>query len=174
MTGSIILISLLLSQSPTVPAEENSRPARETAQTLIDFDVKDADVLDILRLLAKVGDFNLIADPEVRCQFTLALTAVSWRQLMELTLKSCRLGEDRLGENLIRVATLVQLTREQEERRRYEEEKRLSGPLQTSYRQLSYARARDLAPILQKTLSPRGDVAFDERTNTLIITDIGR
>jgi len=173
VTVSMMLLGLLLFQSSPVAWERNSQPG-ETSETLIDVDVKDASVLDILRLLAKLGDFNLVADPEVRCQFTLALKAVTWRQVMELTLRSCRLGEDRMGENLIRVATLTQLTREQAERRKYEEEKRLSGPLQTSYRQLSYARARDLAPILQKTLSPRGDVAFDERTNTLIITDVAR
>jgi type IV pilus assembly protein PilQ len=93
---------------------------------------------------------------------------------MKLSLRSCRLGEDRLGENLVRVAPLEQLTREQQERRKYEEEKSLAGPLRTTYRRLSYARARDLAPLLQKSLSPRGQIAFDERTNTLIITDIAR
>ncbi len=173
MTMSTVLLSLLLVQSSTVPAEGNSQAA-EASEILIDLDMKDADVLDILRLIAKLGDFNLIADPEVRCQFTLALKAVTWRRVMELTLRNCRLGEDRMGENLIRVATLAQLTREREERRKYEEEKRLSGPLQTSYRRLSYARARDLAPVLQKTLSPRGEVAFDERTNTLIIRDVAQ
>ncbi len=173
MTVSMMLLGLLLLQSSTVAGERNSQPG-ETSETLIDLDVKDANVLDILRLLAKLGDFNLVADPEVQCRFTLALKAVTWREVMELTLRSCGLGEDRMGENLIRVATLAQLTREQEERRKYEEEKRLSGPLQTSYRRLSYARARDLAPILERTLSPRGGVAFDERTNTLIITDVAQ
>jgi len=60
------------------------------------------------------------------------------------------------------------------ERRNYEEQKSLTGPLRTTYRRLSYARARDLAPLLQKSLSPRGEIAFDERTNTLIITDVAR
>ena len=173
MTPSTVLLSLLLLQSPNVPAERSSQPG-ESSETLIDLDVKDANVLDILRLLAKVGDFNLVADPEVQCQFTLAVKTVTWRQVMELTLRNCRLVEDRMGENLIRVATLARLTQERAERRKYEEEKRQSGPLQTSYRRLSYARARDLAPVLQRTLSPRGEVAFDERTNTLIITDIVR
>ena len=64
--------------------------------------------------------------------------------------------------------------REHEERRKYEKEKRLAGPLRTTYQKLAYGRARDIAPILEKFLSPRGSVVFDERTNTLIITDVAR
>jgi type IV pilus assembly protein PilQ len=143
-------------------------------ETLIDLDVKDANVLDILRLLAELGDINMVADPDVACRFTLKLKAVTWRQVMDVTLRSCRLGEERMGENLVRVAPLQQLTQEHQNRRKYEEEKSLAGPLQTTYRRVSYARARDLAPLLEKFLSPRGEVAFDERTNTLIITDVAR
>jgi type IV pilus assembly protein PilQ len=162
-----VILSVVLLQNP-------AESPREDAETLIDLDVKDANVLDILRLLAKLGDFNLVADPEVHCRLTLSLKEVRWRQVMEVTLRSCRLGEDAMGENLVRVATLEQLRREGQERRQYEEEKGLAGPLQTTYRRLSYARARDLAPLLEKTLSPRGEISFDERTNTLIITDIVR
>ena len=167
MTLPHAILSLLLLPAPTPGAPEE-------AEALIDVDVKDANVLDILRLLARLGDFNLVADADVQCRFTLSLRAVTWRQVMELTLRSCRLGEERMGENLIRVAPLDQLTRERKERRNYEEQKSLAGPLRTTYRRLSYARARDLGPLLQKSLSPRGEIAFDERTNTLIITDVAR
>ena len=143
-------------------------------ETLIDIDVKDADVLDILRLFAEVGGFNLVADPDVSCQPTLKLKEVPWPQVLELVLRTCRLEQERLGDNLVRVATARQLRQEYEERRRYEEEKRFAGPLETTYRKLAYARAQELTPILQKFLSPRGSVVFDERTNTLIITDVAR
>jgi type IV pilus assembly protein PilQ len=166
VTVLVVVLGLFLSQSP--------EPNNDGAEALINLDVKDADVLDILRLLARLGDFNLVADSDVRCRFTLSLESVTWQQVMELTLRSCRLGEERLGDNLVRVAGVEQLAREQQERRRYEEEKSLAGPLQTTYRRLSYARARDLAPLLERTLSPRGEIAFDDRTNTLIITDVAR
>ncbi len=162
MIGAVLL-SLALVQTPTANAE-----------TLIDLDVKDADVLDVMRLLAEIGEFNLVADPEVSCNATLKLRAVPWPQVLELVLRTCGLVEDRIGENVFRVATSEQLRREHEERRKYEEEKRLAGPLKTTYRKLAYGRARDLAPILEKFLSSRGSVVFDERTNTLIITDVAR
>ena len=37
---------------------------------------------------------------------------------------------------------------------------------------LSYAQAAELAPLIKKFLSPRGEVIFDARTNTLIVTDV--
>jgi type IV pilus assembly protein PilQ len=160
MTATLILL-LALSQAPD-------------AETSIDIDVKEADVLDVLRLLAEVGELNLVADPDVSCKATLKLTDVPWPQVFELVLRTCGLAQDRMGDNLVRVATTEQLRKEYEERRRYEEEKSLAGPLRTTYRRLAYARARDLAPILEKFLSPRGSVVFDERTNTLIITDVSR
>ena len=39
-------------------------------------------------------------------------------------------------------------------------------------RELSYARASDVQGLINRNLSARGDVVIDERTNTLIITDL--
>lgn len=158
-----VLLSMALAQTPAASAE-----------TLIDLDVKDADVLDVMRLLAEVGELNLVADAEVSCTVTLTLRAVPWPQVLDIVLRTCGLVQDRIGDNVVRVATSEQLRREAEERRKYDEEKRLAGPLQTTYRKLAYGRAKELAPVLEKFLSPRGSVVFDERTNTLIITDVAR
>ena len=164
MTKALLLMGLLMQ-----PLKQPPEP-----DALIDLDVKEADVLDLLRLLAEVGGFNLVADPEVSCSLTLKLREVPWPQVLQLALRTCRLEQERLGENLVRVATSEQLRKEYEQRRKYEEEKALSGPLVTTFERLSYARARELAPVLEKFLSPRGSVVFDERTNTLIITDVAR
>jgi type IV pilus assembly protein PilQ len=164
------MMALLLASSLIF---QNASPA-QVAETLIDIDLKDADALDISRLLAEVGNFNLVADPEVRCRLTLKLEAVAWPTVLELLLKSCRLGMERLGKNVIRIASMDQLTRELEQKRKYEDEKKLARPLTTTYRRLAYARAGEIAPLVEKFLSPGGQVTFDERTNTLIITDVNR
>jgi type IV pilus assembly protein PilQ len=160
-----LLLSLLLVTSPEPPGGD---------ETGIDIDVKDADVLDVLRLLAEIGELNLAADPDVSCSVTVKLKGVPWPQVLDLVLKTCRLEQDVLGPNLVRVATVAQLQKEYEERRKYAEEKKLAGPLETTYIKLAYARARELAPMLEAFVSARGSVVFDERTNTLIITDVRR
>jgi type IV pilus assembly protein PilQ len=148
-----------------------SQPSQETR---IDIDLKDADVTDILRLLAEVGQFNLAVDPEVKCKLTLTLKSVPWPEVLETALRACRLERESIGERLIRVAPLEQIRRELEEKRRYEEQKELSGPRRTSYRRLSYGRAKEIAPLIRKFLSARGEVFFDERTNTLVILDVAK
>ena len=167
-----MMTALLTFMLLSTQAQTQTRPAREDKEALIDIDVKEADVLDVLRLLAEVGGLNLAADPEVSCNATLKLRQVPWTQVLDLVLRTCGLAKDELGPNLVRVATSERLRKEYEERRKYEDEKALSGPLTTTYVKLAYARAQDIAPMLARFVSPRGSVVFDARTNTLIITDI--
>ena len=115
MTSMLRFVLFALLAGAGSPGPEPERDA----ETVIDIDVKDADVLDVLRLLAEVGELNLVADPDVSCELTLKLTSVPWPQVLELVLATCRLEQDRLGDNLVRVATAEQLRREYEERRRY-------------------------------------------------------
>ncbi len=170
--SSILLSFLMLSSSLSSAAYQ--APASPNEDARIDIDVKDADVVDVLRLIAEIGELNLVADPDVSCEATLKLQAVPWPQVLDVVLRSCGLAEEWLGKNLLRVATSKQIREEYAERRKYDEEKRLSGPLSTRYRRLAYARAEAIAPILEKFLSARGSVVYDERTNTLIITDVAR
>jgi type IV pilus assembly protein PilQ len=154
--------------------QEPAAASESTQETLIDIDVREADARDVLRLLAEVGGFNLAVDPGVTCDATLKLKQVPWPQVLDLVLRTCGLEQERLGENLVRVAPAEEIRKEYQERRKYQEEKALAGPLETRYVRLAYARAKDVAPMLSKFLSPRGSVVFDERTNTLIVTDIRR
>jgi type II secretory pathway component GspD/PulD (secretin) len=66
---------------------------------------------------------------------------------------------------------VARLRAEVSERRRYEEERALTGRRSVSAFRLSYARAAEMAPLVKKFLSPRGEVVYDSRTNTLIIID---
>ena len=158
-----LALSLVLSGSL---ASANDGEARIT------LDFKDADVVDIVRLLAQVGDFQVVVDPGVNCKLTLALKDVRWVQALDLSLKSCGLAYDEEGD-VFRIAPVAKLTAERAEQRKLAEERALNRPLRTRTFRLSYARAAEVAPIVQKSLlSPRGSVWFDARTNTLFIQDI--
>jgi type IV pilus assembly protein PilQ len=140
------------------------------AEARISLDVKDADVVDVIRLLAEVGSFQIVIHPGISCKLTMSLKEVSWPTVLDLALKTCGLGQDEEGD-VVRVAKVAQLTAEAAERRKFDEERRLAAPQQVSYQRLSYARAQELAPIVKRFLSPRGEVVYDTRTNTLIIID---
>jgi type IV pilus assembly protein PilQ len=164
-----LLVSLGLAAS-AVAAPLPGRPS-PSAETRISIDFKDADILDVIRLMAEVGNFQVVVDPGVSCKLTLKLKEVPWDAALDVVLRSCGLGQD--AENgIVRVAPVARLTEEAAALRRFDEEKKLDRPLRTTRYRLSYAKATELAPLIKKFLSPRGEVVVDARTNTLIITDI--
>lgn len=152
-------------------APRAGRAAEPSAETRISIDFKDADILDIVRLMAEVGDFQLVADPGISCKLTLNLKEVPLQTAFDVILRSCGLGYEDDG-GIVRVAPTARLAAEHAEARKLEEARALNRPLRTRIVRLSYARAAEVAPLLKRFLSPRGDVAFDARTNTLFVTDI--
>lgn len=157
--------------SPVLAAPGVTAPSPAPAEARVSVDFKDADVVDIVRLMSEVGNFQVVVDPGVSCKLTLKLKEVPWDAALDVALRVCGLGSE--SENgIVRVAPVAKLTAENAERRKFAEEQKLNRPLRTIRYTLSYARAADVAPLIKKFLSPRGDVVFDARTNTLIITDI--
>lgn len=146
-------------------------PAQAPVDTRISFDVKDADIVDVVRLLSEVGSFQVVVDPGTSCKLTLKLNQVPWPTVLNVALKVCGLGQEE--ENaIVRVAPVARLAAEHAAQRRLADERALSGPLKTTTYKLAHGRAADLAPLIKKFLSPRGEVYFDQRTNTLIIRDV--
>jgi hypothetical protein len=75
---------------------------RAPAVPRLSIDVKDANVLDSVRLLADVGGFQAVADPGVSCTLTLALKDVDWPTVLDVALRSCGLAEERDGQRRAR------------------------------------------------------------------------
>ena len=163
------LAVLLLAASGAAPARPAPRPATEEARISVDF--KDADILDIVRLMAELGNFQVVAHPGITCKLTLKLKEVPLDTAVDLALKTCGLGYEE-SSGIYRIAPTATLAAEHAATRKLAEEQKLNRPLKTRRYRLSYARAAEMAPLVKKFLSPRGEVIFDARTNTLIVTDI--
>ncbi len=134
-------------------------------------DIKDIDIRDLLRYIADFAGLNLIVDSSVQGTATYRFKNIPWDQALDIILKDKGLGSE-LQNGVLRVATLDKFRKEAEERRKLKEEKELSVDTQTIAKSLSYAKAKDAEPILKSFLSKRGQIIVDERTNTVIITDI--
>ncbi|MBX3217790.1 MAG: secretin and TonB N-terminal domain-containing protein, partial [Labilithrix sp.] len=74
----------------------------------IDLDLKDADIHNILRLLADVGRVNIVTADDVSGNVTIRMRNVPWDQALDVVLQAKGLGMVRSG-NLIRVAPLATL-----------------------------------------------------------------
>ncbi|MCC6748609.1 MAG: type IV pilus secretin PilQ [Deltaproteobacteria bacterium] len=137
----------------------------------IDLDFKDADIHNILRLLSDVGNVNIITSDAVRGSVTIRMKNVPWDQALDVILRAKGLGQVREG-NLLRVAPIQDLEKERESEIARQKQVLLLQPLETRLLPLSYAQASAVLPQLQYTMSPRGRLTFDERTNTIIARDI--
>ncbi len=137
----------------------------------ISIDIKDGDILDILRHIGAISGFNVVVDPEVRGTVTLHLENVPWDQVLDIILKNNGLGKEFQG-NVMRIATMDKLRREEEARKLLREAQIDAAPLHTRVVYLSYADAGSMKTLLEKNLSRRGHMTVDNRTNSVIITDL--
>ena len=159
----------------TSPSRFASRTISDGSQRYsgkkISLNFKDADLKDVFRIFHEISGYNIVLDPSVSGNVTIVLENVPEDQALDIILKNN--GLDKIFENnVIRIASTTKLSQEAAARKTLQEAKELEEQPTTFTRALSYARAKDVAPIVKRMMSKRGDVATDDRTNTLIISDI--
>jgi len=136
-----------------------------------DFSFKNADISNILKFISKITGLNMVIDPDVTGRFTCELVQVPWDQALELILKVNGLDMVQEG-NILRIGKVEKLAQESKRRQELRDAREMEGNLEVSTRTLSYAKVKDVQAILKKQMSPRGELVIDERTNTLIISEL--
>ncbi len=148
-------------------------PEKVYAGRKLSLDFKDADIKNILRLIAEVSNLNVIAGDDVTGKVTMRLVDVPWDQALEIILQSRSLGMTRVG-NVVRIAPLETLKKEVQAELEAKRSKERLEDLVMELVPVNYAAAKEIVPQVKSVLSDRGDVKVDERTNTLIVKDIAR
>jgi len=147
-------------------------------------DFKDADINNLLRIIAEVSGMNVVAGDDVRGKVTIRLVNVEWQQALDVILKINNLGYE-LDGNIIRVAPLSKLEAERKARedvrvaaaRAREAEQRAQvqvEPLVTKVVPVNYAKASEVMGKLDrlKTLGRvDASIVVDDRTNSLIVQE---
>jgi type IV pilus assembly protein PilQ len=137
----------------------------------IDLDLKDADVHNVLRLLADVGQVNIVTADNVSGTITIRMRNVPWDQALDVVLQAKGLGVVQRA-NMLRVAPLADLEKERElQIARRQQEVKLA-PLETRLIPVSYAQAAEIQDRAKPLLSERGSIAVDDRTNVMIVRDL--
>jgi type IV pilus assembly protein PilQ len=137
----------------------------------IDLDLKDADVHNVLRLLADVGQVNIVTADNVTGTITIRMRNVPWDQALDVVLQAKGLGVVQRA-NMLRVAPLADLEKERElQIARRQQEVKLA-PLETRLIPVSYAQASEIQDRAKPLLSERGSIAVDDRTNVMIVRDL--
>jgi type IV pilus assembly protein PilQ len=138
---------------------------------LISLDLQDTDIDNALRIIAEVSNLNIIASDDVTGKVTLRLIDVPWDQALDVILKTNGLDKVQEG-NVIRIAPIERLRQEREALKQARQAEDELEPLQVQYVRVSYAKASAIKPILDSVVTERGSIAFDERTNQIIVKDI--
>ncbi len=173
-------------QAPSIRTPQTAEEAKYRGQP-ITLDFKDADIRDVLRIIAEINDFNLVLHPEVSGRVTVRLINVPWDQALDIILKLNNLAVEIEG-NIMRVGSSTSFQREIEAKR-LEQEQRLAAletqkklePLRTEIITLNFADPAQIVTVIEGVIAGRregqpagprrGTITVDARTKTLIVQD---
>ena len=140
----------------------------------ISLDFQDVPVRQVLQIIAQLNGFNLVTTDSVNGAVTLNLNNVPWDQALDMILKIRGLDK-RIEGNILLIAPRDELNAQETAELQAQQQVQQLIPLTNKNVSINYAKASDLATLLRSAngglLSPRGSVAVDERTNTLLIRD---
>ncbi|MFK5927213.1 MAG: type IV pilus secretin PilQ [Desulfuromusa sp.] len=131
----------------------------------------NAEVRDILRLIAEISDLNIIASDEVKGNVTLRLIDVPWDQALELILDVTGLGMVQEG-NVVRVLPKDKIRSMKEAELTAVRSQEKLEPLVTEVVTVSYADLGKISGPVKEVLSDRGHITEDSRNKLLIVTDV--
>jgi type IV pilus assembly protein PilQ len=162
--NGLVVVDLGLHPTMPVPVIENKDQFSDKRLTLY---VKDADLTDIIRMIASQFDLNILATQDVKSVITVRLNDVPLRQGLDAVLKAglCNMVEDKQGIIVVKP-----------------EKKQMFGETHVRVYELNYAEAVDVQKMMTKMLSPIGnvdvgyrrvaDAGGSNRTNIVVVTDI--
>src|SRR5262250_2435896 len=104
----------------TTPPAAPAVPAPTNGQRLISFDFKDADVVNLLRILAAESNKNVVIGDDVKGKMSISLRNVPWDLALDTILETRGLRKIE-KDNVLRIVSIEQLTKEREAAARVEE-----------------------------------------------------
>lgn len=173
-------------------AQKVASDARRYSGRPVTFNFQDVPVRTVLQLIAEESNLNIVASDTVQGNVTLRLVNVPWDQALDIVLRAKGLDKRRDGA-VVWVAPQPELAKFEQDK----EDARIAienrEDLTTDYIQINYHNAAAIFKALTEAkgvgssgggsgggnsqnengfLSPRGRIVADERTNTLMISDI--
>ena len=174
--GLGILVVALLAAAVVAPAVAQSSATStvgltRTATGSFSLDVDGADLRTVLRAIAEFSGRNIVLGQNARGTVRITLKNVAWQDALKAVLRANGLDYVEDGA-VIRVDEASKLNAEKVERETANARTLELVPLETRIVKLNYANAGELTQPLSATLSKRGSIQVEKRTNSLILTDL--
>lgn len=142
---------------PVVPTE---RAPVSVVGRPISIDLENADILTVMRALSEYAGVNIVAGKDVKGTVTVRLHNVPWHQALEIILKAAGYTY-REDPGIIRVDTADNLDKQD-----------YDLPLSSKIYKLEFANPAEMLNKIQAMLSPKGKANIDERTNSVVVTEV--
>jgi len=125
-------------------------------------DLKNMDILDVLKLISQKSGLNIIAGQKVKGRVTVFLKDIEVREALRIIVES-------YGWSYVQNNGIMQVMTDQEYETKYGYH--FGQKMETRIKQLSYAKAADVAAVLSQMKSSSGKVIIDQNSGILILTD---
>lgn len=139
----------------------------------ISVDFQDADLHAVFRLIAEVGNLNIVVSDKVKGTVTLKVKQIPWDQLLDIVLANNGLGMMKLG-NVIRIAPIEELKAETDKFKDYLttlKDIQEKGPLKIRTFQLKYVKGDQIVAKLKEIITGDGKITYEAHTNTIIVKE---
>jgi type IV pilus assembly protein PilQ len=140
----------------------------------VTLDFQNADIQNVLRIIADVSGLNIVTSDEVKGQITIRLKDVPWDQALDVVLESKDLSKMELG-NVVRIAPADKIKAAQDRIIASQKTEEQLEPLYTIVIPVNFSKATEMINLLKGKeigiMTDRGSIVADSRTNVLIIKD---
>jgi len=143
-------------ETKEVVAEAEAPPAAVVDPGNITVNFKGADIKTVLAYISEVAGVDIVPSPDVKGIVDLKLNNKPWKVGLDIILRNYGFAYEREGD-IIRVVTVDKLKQEE---------------LVTQTFNLNYGKSKDVVNSIKDIVTDRGKVMYDERTNTVLVTDI--
>jgi len=160
-----------LNDANQVQAAENPGIAFKQNHDYIDADFDNMPLVDFFRTMGEIGGINIMLDRSITGAVTLKVVKVPWDELFDAVLKNHGL-EKRIKGTLVHIVSKATLQEEAKQEEALKKANMMASELETRIKRLNYTKASELKTLLADHKTERGTVVVDERTNSLVLTDL--
>ncbi|MBI1799538.1 MAG: type IV pilus secretin PilQ [Candidatus Eisenbacteria bacterium] len=172
LVAGISLTAVAAQSAETQPSSAMQQVGMvRTGSGTFSLEVEGADIRTVLRAISEFSGRNIVVGSAIKGTVRVNLKNVTWEDALSTVLRSG--GLDYVDEGgILRVDEGPKLAAEALERESARAKQMEVAPLETRIIKLNYANAAELSTALQSSLTRRGSVQVEHRTNSLIVADL--
>jgi len=141
---------------PAPAAEKAAEEGEKVEPGNVTVNFKGADIRTVLAYISEVAGVDIVPAPDVKGIVDLKLSNKPWKVALDIIVRNYGFAYEREGD-IIRVVTLDRIKQEE---------------LASQVFNLNYSKGKDVVNSIKDIVTDRGKAVYDERTNTVLVTDI--